>query len=238
MKPIINIAAYKFVTLSDLPEKKAYLKDLCITLQLKGTILLSSEGINIMLAGTETAIATFKLDLTQQQAFQDLIFKESRSSKQPFKRLLVKIKKEVITLGLPHICPTQKTGPKISPEQLKQWFDEGKDFTLLDTRNKYEIAYGTFEGAIDLNLKHFREFPKTVTELAERKNKPMVMFCTGGIRCEKASLLLLENGFTEVYQLDGGILNYFAKCGGEHYQGNCFVFDERVAVDTSLNEIN
>jgi predicted sulfurtransferase len=151
--------------------------------------------------------------------------------------MLVKVKKEIIPLGLPSVRPREKTGARLAPRELKRWLDEKRDMVLLDTRNDYEIDHGTFETAMSLRLDHFREFPERLAEVpAELRDKPLVMFCTGGIRCEKASVVAMAQGFREVYQLDGGILKYFEECGGEHYEGRCFVFDRRIAVGSDLAE--
>ncbi len=238
MKPeFINIAAYKFVELEDLPERKSSLLPFCKSLDLKGTILLSTEGINMFLAGSRNSIDQFLNHLRQSPEFADLPVKESLSDHQPFSRMLVRLKKEIISMGVETIRPLQKTSPKISATQLKQWLDDGKDLTLLDVRNDYEVEVGTFTDAVPVGIDHFRKFPEATKQLpSEMKSKPVVMFCTGGIRCEKAGPLMEQEGFDEVYQLDGGILKYFEECGGDHYDGDCFVFDKRVAVDPNLNE--
>lgn len=236
---IANTSAYKFIDLTDLAALKTYFLEKCAQLNLKGTVLLSSEGINLMLAGLQKDMEQLKVLLNQDQRFHDLPYKDSYSSFVPFKRLFVKIKKEIIPLRQPDIRPQEFTVTHLPVEVFKQWLDENRDITVLDTRNDYEVAYGTFDKAIHLHLKHFADFPQAaVVELDESlKNKPLVMFCTGGVRCEKAGPFLVQQGFKEVYQLEGGILRYFEKCGGAHYQGNCFVFDERVAVDSQLQPI-
>jgi RluA family pseudouridine synthase len=151
--------------------------------------------------------------------------------------MLVKIKKEIIAFGIDGVVPAQKTSPKLPAKELKRWLDEGRKVHLLDTRNDYEYDLGTFDNAIKMGLDHFREFPDGVARLPEElKNEPVVMFCTGGIRCEKAGPYMEMAGFSQVYQLDGGILKYFEEVGGDHYHGECFVFDQRVAVDPSLQE--
>lgn len=236
---IINISAYRFVTLAvtQLPELRTNLKNKCNELGLKGTILLGTEGINLYLAGERALIDAFKQFLDAMPAFQQMTFKESLSAEVPFKKMLVKIKKEIIRMDMPNIQPEKFTAPHLSPEELKKWYDEGHDMVVLDTRNDYEYEIGTFENAVKMDLKHFRNFPKALKNLPEEmKNKPVVTFCTGGIRCEKAAALMLQEGFKQVYQLDGGILNYFDKCGGEHYVGECFVFDDRITLDASLTK--
>lgn len=242
-KEILNIAAYRFVTVDALPERRQALREQCDALSLKGSILLSEEGINLFLAGAEQKIRAFIEYLGHSPLFASLgmatvKYKESWSQSQPFNRMLVKLKQEIISLGKPEIEPQKHTAQALPPEVLKQWLDEGRDFTLLDTRNDYETRLGTFVGAKVLNLQHFRDFPQICSsELPEdNKTKPLVMFCTGGIRCEKASVALEQQGYQEVYQLDGGILNYFEQCGGAHYEGDCFVFDKRVALNPALEE--
>ncbi len=235
----INIAAYKFITLSaaELPELRASLKKEADALNIKGTILLSQEGINLFLAGSRAAIDAYQAFLATYSAFNDLVYKESPSSHQPFTRMLVRLKKEIIAMGCDEIKPEEHTAPHLSPQMLKQWYEDGKDMVVLDTRNDYEVALGTFKDAVDLNIETFRDFPNVVDMLPDEvKEKPVVTFCTGGIRCEKAAELMLRKGFKNVYQLDGGILNYFEQCGGDFYDGECFVFDKRVAVDANLQE--
>ena len=234
--PTLNIATYKFVTLDNLPERRVQLLARCVALSLKGTILLATEGINLFLAGTETHINEFKAKLGDDPAFVDLIYKDSWSAEQPFGKLLVKIKQEIIPLGIPEVNPATNPAPRLSPQQLKEWLDAGRDVLLLDTRNEFEVDHGTFTNAKHLSINNFRHLPQALHQLGEEaKQKPIVTFCTGGIRCEKAAPYLLQQGFQEVYQLDGGILKYFEECGNAHYQGECFVFDERVTLDAELN---
>ena len=230
---ILNIAGYKFIQLLEIEALRAFFLDQCLALDLKGTILLSREGINLSLAGTPDQIQSFRTLLQNDARFMDMQFHESYSASQPFQRLKVKLKKEIITLGQPDANPLTERAPAISPEEFKQWLDEKRDITILDTRNDYEVQFGTFTGSVNLHLADFGELPDAVKQL-ERK-KPIVMFCTGGIRCEKAALHMLNNGFSNIYQLDGGILGYFRKVGGAHYDGECFVFDERVSLDSNLN---
>lgn len=235
--PIVNISAYLFTPLDRLNERRAELRERCQQLGLKGTILLAPEGINLFLAGSRQGIDTLVAALQADPLLQELKPKESYSRTQPFNRLLVKRKAEIIAFGQSGIHPEQYTSPRLSPAQLKQWLDEGRPVTLLDTRNDYEVELGTFDGAIPIGVDHFRDFPEAVQKLPEDwKQQPIVTFCTGGIRCEKAAPYLEQQGFREVYQLDGGILKYFEECGADHYHGECFVFDQRVAVDPELHE--
>ena len=235
----LNIATYKFIEIKqkDLAQIKLKFYEVGQELQLKGTILLSEEGINLFLAGLDDKINSFKQFLQTISQFKDLTFRVSWSEKIPFSRLVVRIKPEIITMGKSEIKPFEKPAAYITPKLLKQWLDEGKKITLLDTRNQYEYQFGTFKNALQLNIKYFRQFPQAVSTLPKQlKLEPVVTFCTGGIRCEKAASFLESQGYQEVYQLQGGILNYFAECGGAHYQGECFMFDNRVSVDSQLQE--
>ena len=230
---IINLAAYKFIHLTELLTLQKTLKEECLSIGIKGTILISEEGINFCVAGTPDAVTRFKALLATDVRLADIVFKESLSDFIPYKRMLVKIRQEIIPLS--GIDPTLQPAPVITAPELKQWIDEGKDFVLLDTRNNYEVEFGTFKNAMTFDIRHFRTFARFVEQLPdELKEKPIVSFCTGGVRCEKAAPLLLQQGFKEVYQLDGGILAYFEQCGGAHYQGDCYVFDQRIAVNPQL----
>lgn len=237
MESVINIAAYKFVQLDDLELGRQRLQTLTKSLGLKGTVLLSREGINLFVAGDGSAVDQFIDELRQDPRLADLDVKKSPSSEQPFNRMLVKIKKETISFGIDGIDPQSYTSPRISPETLCGWLDEGRDVELLDVRNRFEVDAGTFENAAQIGVEDFRSFAAAASELPEDlKQKTVVTFCTGGIRCEKAAPFLERLGFRNVFQLDGGILKYFERCGGKHYRGECFVFDKRVAVDSSLHE--
>src|SRR5262249_32479792 len=234
---IVNIAAYQFVQLTDLVPLREQLLTKCKSLHLKGTILLSLEGINVFVAGGSAEIQSLLMELRAIPGLANFSPKISVSDEQPFNRMLVRIKKEIIAFGVPGIEPGKRTSPKLAPRELKRWLDEGRPVTLLDTRNDYEVKLGTFNNAISLGIDHFRDFPTAVGQLpAELKRQPVVMFCTGGIRCEKAGPYMEREGFEQVFQLDGGILKYFEDCGGEHYRGECFVFDKRVGVDAGLSE--
>jgi len=229
---ILHIAGYKFIALSQLDNLCEQLQAECAALELKGTILLSEEGINLSLAAQPQAIQSFQTFLKKDDRFANISFHETYAPEVPFKKLKVKVKKEIITLKKPELNFTEKRAPHLSPTVLKQWLDEKRNITLLDTRNHYEVQFGTFAGATDLHLKDFSEFPDAIHHI--EKDQPIVMFCTGGIRCEKAAIHMLDQGYNEVYQLDGGILGYFAEVGGMHYEGECFVFDERISVDSKL----
>lgn len=233
--PVVNIAAYKFVQLNGLEKLRDRLRSCCKLAQLRGTILVSPEGINMFLAGSREGIDSLLSEVRKIEGLSELEVKESYSVDQPFNRMLVKLKREIIAFGVEGISPAERTSPKLPAQELKRWLDEGRRVRLLDTRNDYEVDLGTFHGAERLNIQHFRDFPAASAVLPDdAKREPLVMFCTGGIRCEKAGPMLERLGFEQVYQLDGGILKYFEECGGAHYDGGCFVFDSRVVLGPDL----
>jgi UPF0176 protein len=235
--PVQNIAAYRFAPLDNLRELRARLLARCKALQLKGTILLSTEGINLFVAGSAESIEGLLSELHGIAGLEGLSAKYSETSSQPFTRMLVRLKKEIIAFGVPGIEPARYTSRRLTAQDLRRWLDEGRPVTLLDTRNDYEVKLGTFRNALPIGVDHFREFPDAVSRLPEDlKQQPVVTFCTGGIRCEKAAPYLESQGFRDVWQLDGGILKYFEECGGAHYDGDCFVFDQRVGLDPALHE--
>ena len=239
MPGIINLSAYRFTPLDDLPAWKDRLKDVANAGGLKGTILLSPEGINLFVAGERAPVTALLAAIHTMPGLADLRPKERESDDQPFNRMLVKIKPEIIAFGVAGIDPARRPTAKLPARTLKQWLDEGRPLTLLDTRNDYEVRLGTFRGAVPAGIENFRDFPSAVDRLpAALKEQPVVMFCTGGIRCEKAGPYMEKMGFKQVLQLDGGILKYFEECGGAHYEGECFVFDKRVGVDPALRETN
>lgn len=237
---VINISCYKFVTLSDREALKAELTTRCLELDLKGTILLAPEGINVFLAGPREAIDAIVAHLRADPRFADLQPKESLSAEPPFRKMRVRLKKEIITMKHPLIRPEAGRAPSVAATTLRAWLDrgcddEGRPLVMLDTRNDYEVAAGTFENAVDYCIGIFSEFPPRLAEhRADYADKTVVSFCTGGIRCEKAAIHMKEIGIERVYQLEGGILKYFEEAGGAHYRGDCFVFDEREAVGADL----
>jgi len=236
-KPITNISTYKFAPMTGLKELRERLLRLCKSLDLKGTILLSTEGVNLFIAGPAEAVDTLVAELRSLPGLEDLTPKVSLSEEQPFRRMLVRIKKEIIAFGVEGIDPSKYTSRHLPPQELKKWLDEGREVLLFDTRNDYEVKMGTFKGAVPAQVDHFRDFPAAVAKLPEEwKKKPIVTFCTGGIRCEKAAPFMEREGFEQIWQLDGGILKYFEECGPAHYDGECFVFDQRVGVDPGLEE--
>ncbi len=227
------IAAYKFFDIADPQSIREPLRNFCQALGMKGTILLSCEGINFNVSAESSKLDEFRKYLTSDLKFPELEFKEHFFESQPFNRMLVKVKKEIISMGMPEIKPADFTGPNLAPVEFKKWLDEKRDITVLDTRNDYEVEMGKFENAVHLNVGTFRKFAEVAKDLpSEMKEKPLVMYCTGGIRCEKASALFIQKyGFKNVYQLEGGILKYFQEVGSDHYQGDCWVFDQRVGLN-------
>ena len=241
MNTILNISAYKFVSLPDAEDLRTLLLARALAQQLKGTILLASEGINLFLAGPGEAVNSFVDDLRLDARFADLAPKESWSAHQPFKKMLVKVKSEIIRMNHPAIRPQAGRAPAVTAQTVKRWLDQGVDdegrpVVTLDTRNAFEVDHGTFTGAIDWRIDKFTQFPQALLDhKADLENKTVVSFCTGGIRCEKAAILMREVGLAHVYQLEGGILKYFEEVGSPHYTGSCFVFDERRTLDAALS---
>ena len=233
----LNIAGYKFVTIPDRDTLRQPFKHKCDSLELKGTILLSHEGINIFIAGLESNIVQFRNWVIEDERFNDISFKESTSDAQPFNRLNVRLKNEIISVGLPNFDRIDSEEGRIFPNELHQRLSNNEDLVLLDTRNTYETRLGSFHNSIELDIRTFRAFPEAVANMdASFKDKQIVMFCTGGVRCEKASVIMRDAGFTNVRQLEGGILGYFQEVGGDHWNGECFVFDKRVALKPDLTE--
>ncbi len=234
---VLNIAGYKFEPLDELDVLIPKFQNKCDALDLRGSVYLSPNGINFSLAGSEEAIEQYLIFMEEDPRFLDIPLKKTYSETQPFRRMKVRLKKEIISLGRDDINPRELTGEYISPQELYAMYENNEDVIVLDTRNEYETRVGLFENAVDLQLDTFRDFPQAIEELPEEyKEKQIVMYCTGGIRCEKASAVMLKAGFSNVKQLEGGVLDYFKETGGKYWNGDCFVFDERVALDTNLKE--
>jgi len=237
---VLNISAYRFAAIDDPQAVRDRLFDAATSLGLLGTILLAHEGINLFLAGPAEAVRAFLARLHEDERFAGLHAKESWSAGQPFRKLLVKVKREIIRMNHPAIQPVQGRAPAVDAVTAKRWLDQGHDdegrpVVTLDTRNDFEVDHGSFEGATDWRLKKFSEFPRAFeAHRAALEGKTVISFCTGGIRCEKAAIYMREAGLDHVWQLDGGILKYFEESGGAHFKGNCFVFDEREALDPEL----
>jgi len=243
MPDIQNIAAYRFVRIADVDAVAARITDLCRAQDLLGTVLVSPEGINIFLAGSDAGIAAFLTALQSDTRFAGLEVKYSRSAFVPFGRLRVKRKAEIITYRDPSLRPDEGRAPSVAPETLARWLaqghdDDGREVALLDTRNAEEVEYGTFRGALRFGITRFTDLPQAIADRREAlAGKTVVSFCTGGIRCEKSVLRMQAEGYAHCYQLEGGILGYFEKVGGAHYDGRCFVFDDRIALDPQLQPL-
>ena len=244
MRPVIlNIAAYHFTPVEDPAALAAQVRALAEAGDLRGTVLVAEEGINLFLAGTESAIQVFLDALREDPRFAGIVVKESISRTQPFARLKVKLKQEIIAFRREQSSPLVGRAPTVAPEELARWIEQGQDdrgrrLVLLDTRNREEVGYGTFSGALTLPIDNFTDLPEALTpHRTALADAVVVSFCTGGIRCEKAALWMQAEGMDNVLQLDGGILNYFERVGGFGYEGRCFVFDERVALDPELKPL-
>ncbi len=241
--PIKNIAAYHFVRVADPGLLATQLQSRAEAGELRGTVLVAAEGINLFLAGEAPAIDDFLALLREDARFADLTAKVSVSDAVPFSRLKVKVKPEIISFRQPQSSPESGRAPAVSPQELARWIERGADdrgrrLVLLDTRNREEVAYGTFVDAMVLPIDNFTELPEAVLDRRESlADATVVSFCTGGIRCEKAALWMRAQGMDNVLQLDGGILGYFEAVGGSGYAGNCFVFDDRIALDPALAPI-
>jgi UPF0176 protein len=237
---VLNISAYKFLHLPDTGALRDQLHAEALTRGLKGTVLLAQEGINLFLAGTPEAVRGWVAQLQADARFADIAPKESFSDTVPFRRLIVKVKREIIRMNHPAIRPAQGRAPALPAPTLARWLeqghdDEGREVVMLDTRNGFEVDAGAFEGAIDWRLKKFSDFPDALrAHLDQLQDKTVVSYCTGGIRCEKAALLMQEAGLQRVWQLEGGILKYFEETPAPRWRGACFVFDERVGLAPDL----
>ncbi len=235
---IIVAALYKFVQLPDYIELREPLHAYMVDQEIKGTLLLAEEGINGTIAGSREAIDNLITWLIRDKRFVDLSYKESTVTEMPFYRTKVKLKKEIVTMGVPGTDPTELNGQRVDPEDWNELISD-PDVLLIDTRNEYEIGIGTFKNAISPETETFREFPDFVKQnLDPEKHKKIAMFCTGGIRCEKSTNYLLNQGFDQVFHLNGGVLKYLEEVPPEEslWEGECFVFDGRVSVDHNLEE--
>ncbi len=237
---VTNIAAYHFVALDDPDTLAARVRDWAQAGALLGSVLVAGEGINLFLAGAEDAVEGFLQQLRADARFAGLQVKYSRSAAQPFARLKVKVKPEIISFRREEASPLGGRAPAVAPAQLARWIAQGHDedgrrVVLLDTRNREEVAHGTFIGALALPIDNFTELPEALAPHRDAlSDATVVSFCTGGIRCEKAALWMRADGMDNVLQLDGGILGYFEQVGGQGYDGRCFVFDGRIALDPAL----
>jgi UPF0176 protein len=236
MSNIVICALYKFVRLENFAELKEPLQQKMLDLDIRGTLLLANEGINGTVSGTRESITSLLEFLNADERLNGIVHKESFTAEQPFNRTKVKLKKEIVTMGVQGIDPKKVVGTYIKPENWNELISD-PDVILIDTRNDYEYQVGTFKNAVNPNTETFREFPDYVAKNLDKKtHKKVAMFCTGGIRCEKSTAYMLEQGFEEVYHLEGGVLKYLEKVPSENslWEGECFVFDERVTVDHEL----
>jgi predicted sulfurtransferase len=235
---ILNIAGYRFVPIESPLRLREPMVEAGKRIGVKGTILLAPEGINAFIAGTPVQVEAYLEYLNTHPEFSGIEFRKSWSRANPFKRFLVRMKKEIVTMRSDEVDPLREPAPHISPIELKALFDSGEEFILLDARKDFEFRMGHFEGAINLKLDHFSCFPEVVEAFPEEwKDKKVVTYCTGGIRCEKAAPLMIKRGFGQVRQLEGGILHYLESVGGDNFVGNCFVFDHRVLVNPQLEVV-
>ena len=239
----LNIAAYHFVALDDPSALATQVREWAEAGDLRGTVLVAGEGINLFLAGDASAVHAFLGHLRADLRFAGITVKESRSAAQPFARLKVKVKDEIIAFRREGTAPLAGRAPAVAPDVLARWIAQGQDdagrrLVLLDTRNREEVGHGTFANALTLPIDNFTDLPEALTpHRTALADATVVSFCTGGIRCEKAALWLQGEGMDNVLQLDGGILGYFEQVGGFGYEGRCFVFDERVALDPALRPL-
>lgn len=236
MSSIVIAAFYKFVALPDYQERQRPLRDFCVSQDVKGSILLAAEGINGTIAGSRQGVDAVLAFLRQDAVFASLTHKESQADFMPFARMKVRLKQEIVNLGRPDITPNKQVGQYVPAAEWNALISD-PDVILVDTRNDFEVALGTFKGAINPQTAAFNQFPDFVQQnLDPSRHKKVAMFCTGGIRCEKATAYMLEQGFAEVFHLQDGILKYLEQVPPEEsmWQGNCFVFDERVTVDHQL----
>ena len=239
-QPTLNAATYRFVELLDAAELRERLFARAQALGLRGTVLLAAEGINLNIAGAPDNVNAWLTELQADERFAALDIKTSLSDAVPFKRLIVKVKREIIRMNQPQIRPQARRAPAVDAKTLARWLDQGADdsgrpVVMLDTRNGFEVDAGRFDGAVDWRIARFSDFPAALeAHCGELEGRTVVTYCTGGIRCEKAALAMADAGVENVLQLDGGILRYFEQAGAKHFQGHCFVFDARETLNDTL----
>lgn len=226
---------YKYVQFNE-PEifRENHLK-FCVDNNIKGRVFIADEGINGTVSGTKDDIEKYKFHLTSYPEFSDMIFKEDEAEDHAFRKMHVRVKNEIVNSGLGEIN-FSKGGKRLKPEMLKEFYENGEEFVIIDARNKYESEIGKFKNALTPDLETFRDWKNIISEIEDFKNKTVVTYCTGGIRCEKASAYLVENGFKNVFQLDGGIVTYTKKFPDTYWEGSIFVFDERRIVEPNSKE--
>lgn len=228
---------YKYV---DFPHPEKFLEDhigFCKRNDILGRVWISSEGINATVSGTKENIEEYKSEIRRYKEFSDIWFKEDRADGHAFRKIHVRIKKEIVNASFGEV-DLSKTGKRLKPDQLNRFYEEGKDFVIVDARNNYESYIGKFKNAITPDMETFRDWPSIAEKLADYRDKTVVTYCTGGIRCEKASAYLVEKGFKDVYQMDGGIWNYINQFPDKYWEGSVFVFDERrIVTPNTVEEI-
>lgn len=225
------ILFYKYVGIDDPEALFEREKAVCEVLELTGRIIVAKEGINVTLEGSKEAIAKYKAHIKQDRRFRDISIKGSQGTGKVFPRLSVKVKPEIVPTKLPaHIDPRKQTGKYLPPHELKRWYEEGKNFVVIDMRNSYEVASGYFEKTVNPNLKASRDLPKQIEKLRIYKDTTVVTVCTGGVRCEKMSAYLLDQGFKDVHQLENGMHGFMEKYPGEHFNGTLYTFDNRTTM--------
>lgn len=221
------ISFYKYISLEDPQSVRQDVQKYCQELNLLGRILISKEGINGAVSGENEKIELFKQKIKSNNLFSDLTFREQSCPQNSYHKLVIRVRQEIVAFGK-DVNVAEDKGKHLPPQQLKQWYDQKENFVIVDARNDYEYKIGKFKNALGLPIKNFREFPAAARQLENVKDKKIVLYCTGGIRCEKASAYLKEQGFEDVYQLDGGIINYVNQFPETYWEGNCFVFDDRL----------
>jgi UPF0176 protein len=228
---------YKYVTIEDPEELRLVQRKVCEELGLTGRIIVAHEGINGTVEGTAAQTERYVAALTADKRFADIHIKRSQGDGRAFPKLSVKVRSEIVSLHLGHndINPQQTTGQYLRPEELHQWFEQGKEFYIIDMRNEYEQRVGHFAGSVLPKLGNFRDLPTALSDLAYLQNKTVLTVCTGGVRCEKASGFLVKHGFTDVYQLSGGIVSYMEKYPNQHFLGKLYVFDQRIIMGFHTN---
>lgn len=244
MDPILNVSAYRFVPVQDTAALQACVFESARSAGLLGTVLIAEEGLNLALAGPPEGLRDFLHGLQADPRFADLPIKESFSTQMPFRKLRVKVKREIIRMNRPAVRPAAGRAPAVTARTLARWLaqghcDEGRPLVMLDTRNAFEVDAGAFDGAVDWRLGKFSDFPLELeARLDELRNKTVVSYCTGGIRCEKAALVMRDAGLVHVHQLEGGVLRYFEDTGSAPgWQGDCVVFDDRGALRPDLSPV-
>jgi UPF0176 protein len=227
---------YKYTDIKNPEKVKEEQRELCESLNLKGRIIIAHEGINGTVGGRAEETEKYIEAMRSDSLFKDIVFKKAPGTGTDFPKLSVRVRPEIVTAHMPHVNPARVTGKYLKPEELNRWFDENREFYIVDMRNDYEYQSGYFEGSIFADIHNFYELPNALPKLEHLKGKTVVTVCTGGVRCEKASGFLLLNGFKDVYQLEGGIQTYMEKYPNEHFKGKLYVFDNRLTIGFNTDD--